>query len=358
MIATSHRRPLRAVVPLLALLAIALVVSACGGGKKEATGNDVVVVGNQQITVDQLNTLLNSAKATFQQRKQAFPKVGSPQYTQLQQQAVQQLVQAAQIEVGAQQLGITVSPSEVQARLQTLKQQYFPGKTKGSVDEAKYQQAIKAQGLSEAQLADRVRQQVLEKKVYDKVSGSATISQSDIQAYYNQNKATAYTKAKSRHVRHILVSNKALANQLYSQLQSSDKSFATLAKKYSKDTVSAKNGGDLGVISYGNTVPQFQAVAFSEPAHVVSKPVKTTYGYHLIEALGPVQPRKVQPLTAALSATIRKTVETQKKSQTVNAWFTKLTQDLKSKTVYAKGYAPPAPTPTTPANGSTTTTGG
>jgi foldase protein PrsA len=356
--ATTQRRPLRAVVALLALLVVVVGATACGGGKKEATGNDVAVVGNQEVTVDQLNQLLDSAKATYQQRKQAFPKVGSPQYTQLQQQAVQQLVQTAQIEEGARQLGVTVSPAEVQQRLTTLKQQYFPGKTKGSVDEAKYQQAIKAQGLTESALEDRVRQQVLEKKVYDKVSGTATVSNSDIQAYYNQNKATAYTKAKSRHVRHILVSNKALANQLYSQLKSSDTNFATLAKKYSKDTVSAKNGGDLGVISYGNTVPQFQAVAFSEPAHQVSKPVKTTYGYHLIEALGPVQPRKVQPLNASLAATIRNTVEQQKKSQTVNAWFTKLTQTLKSKTTYAKGYAPPAPTPTTPASGSTTTTGG
>ncbi len=58
-------------------------------------------------------------------------------------------------------------------------------------------------------------------------------------------------------MRHILVTNKALADKLYSQLQSSDKNFATLAKKYSTDTVSAKNGGDLGVIPKGQTVPTF-----------------------------------------------------------------------------------------------------
>ena len=44
------------------------------------------------------------------------------------------------------------------------------------------------------------------------------------------------------------------------------------------------------MIQKGQTVPTFDAVAFKEPTDKVSAPVKSTYGYHLIEALGPVTP--------------------------------------------------------------------
>ena len=65
--------------------------------------------------------------------------------------------------------------------------------------------------------------------------------------------------------------------------------FAKLAKQYSEDPGSKDKGGDLGWILKGQTVPEFQQVAFSLPVGQLSDLVKSQYGYHifLVEASRP-----------------------------------------------------------------------
>ncbi|MCL4862053.1 MAG: peptidylprolyl isomerase [Caldilineaceae bacterium] len=61
--------------------------------------------------------------------------------------------------------------------------------------------------------------------------------------------------------------------------------FAALAAEYSDDPGSGANGGDLGWFGRGRMVPEFEEAAFTLPLNVVSEPVKTDFGYHLIEVL-------------------------------------------------------------------------
>lgn len=95
------------------------------------------------------------------------------------------------------------------------------------------------------------------------------------------------------HVRHILV--KADANMLpdeakkqiqniYQQIKAG-KDFALMAKQYSLDAASAIKGGDLGWVVPGELVPEFEEVMNGLPPHRVSKPVKSKFGWHLIEVL-------------------------------------------------------------------------
>ena len=58
--------------------------------------------------------------------------------------------------------------------------------------------------------------------------------------------------------------------------------FAVLAEKYSDDYSSKKNSGIVGWITWGATVPEFQEAAFSQKKDVISSPVLTNFGYHLI----------------------------------------------------------------------------
>ncbi len=84
----------------------------------------------------------------------------------------------------------------------------------------------------------------------------------------------------------------ALANELRSRILAGE-DFAALARAYSDDTGSGANGGDLGWFGKGRMVAPFEEAAFSLPLNQVSEPVKTDFGYHLIEVLekDPARPK-------------------------------------------------------------------
>lgn len=75
---------------------------------------------------------------------------------------------------------------------------------------------------------------------------------------------------------------KKQAEEIIEKIKKGEK-FEDLAKKYSEDTATAKKGGDLGWISYGDMVTEFNDAAFKlEKGKYTTSPIKTTYGYHVI----------------------------------------------------------------------------
>ncbi|EKN70248.1 PpiC-type peptidyl-prolyl cis-trans isomerase [Neobacillus bataviensis LMG 21833] len=85
--------------------------------------------------------------------------------------------------------------------------------------------------------------------------------------------------------RHILVKDEATANEVKKKLDEGAK-FEDVAKEYSTDTASAQNGGDLGTINNTNKAQydaDFIKAAFALKAKEISAPVKTQFGYHIIQ---------------------------------------------------------------------------
>ena len=91
-------------------------------------------------------------------------------------------------------------------------------------------------------------------------------------------KGKSMTRAKARH---ILVDSKETCEDLKTRIEGGD-NFAEIAREYSK-CPSGKQGGDLGEFSPGQMVPEFDEVVFSAEIRKVQGPVKTDFGYHLIE---------------------------------------------------------------------------
>lgn len=83
--------------------------------------------------------------------------------------------------------------------------------------------------------------------------------------------------------RHILVKTKEQADSLKQELKKGA-DFAAMAKKHSQCT-SAKKGGDLGEFSPGTMVKAFDQVVFKKPLLTVHGPIKTKFGFHLIETI-------------------------------------------------------------------------
>ena len=82
--------------------------------------------------------------------------------------------------------------------------------------------------------------------------------------------------------RHILVATEEKCEELKSQIEAGATDFADCAKKFSQ-CPSGKQGGDLGSFSPGQMVKEFDDVVFSGEVGSVLGPVKTQFGYHLIE---------------------------------------------------------------------------
>ena len=81
--------------------------------------------------------------------------------------------------------------------------------------------------------------------------------------------------------RHILVDTEEQCLNLKSDIEGG-KDFADLAKEHSS-CPSGKSGGDLGEFGPGMMVPEFDQVVFSADVNTVQGPVKTQFGYHLLE---------------------------------------------------------------------------
>lgn len=317
------------------LLVAALLVAGCGGGSKGVPSSAVARVGNDTITKAQFAALLLAAKASYKSKGTPFPKAGTASYKTLQDQIVSYLVQEAEFTQKGKDLGVTVTDKDVQARLAQIKTQYFGG------SETKYKAQLKQQGLTEPELLDELRAQILSEKLYSKVTLHVIVTDKQLKAYCAK---TPSACPPTRDVRHILVSNKALADKLETQLKNGA-SFAVLAKKYSKDTGSAASGGKL-TVSRGQTVPPFDKVAFSIKTGQISAPVHSTYGWHIIQALSAVRP--------PVLATVRTTLLQTQKTTTMNNWVAAVKKSYLKKLAYQTGYAPAATGTTSTATATTT----
>jgi parvulin-like peptidyl-prolyl isomerase len=331
----------RLTLAVLGAASILLLAAACGGSDDVPSGS-IAVVDGTEISQSELDTLLARAKKGYAAQKQDFPKVGTEQYQTLRTQYVAYLVQREQFEQSADELGVEVSEKDIDEAVDDFVKSNFDGKRD------QYEKALEEQGYTEDDFRQTVAVSVLSQKIFEKVTADVKVTASDVLAYYQQNEAQ-YRTPESRDVRHILVAekkgdavdfakSKAEADRIYAELKNGG-DFAAIAKDRSADTQSAVEGGKL-TISRGQTVPEFDKVAFELKQGVVSQPVKTTYGYHLIEALSPVRKATVTPIDK-VRATIRAQLLQQKRTEVMTKWVEDLRSDYDGKVSYAEGYAPP-----------------
>jgi len=274
------------------------------------------------------------AACSYKLQKRVFPQAGSAEYQSIQQQILQSLVQRTEVLQKAPGMGATVTDQQVDNQMTQIKKQYFGG------DEKKYQAALKQQCVTDAEVRSDIRANLLSDAVYNKVTKNISVSDQDAKNYYIAN-AAQYSQPQTRVVRHILVKDKATADKLEAQLKAGG-NFAALAKQYSQDPGSKSQGGQL-TIQKGQTVPQFDKVAFELKTGQTSAPVHTQFGWHIIQALEPVTPRKATPFSQVKEA-IKQQLLQQQKSAELTTWLAGVKREYAKKVSYATGLAPPVAT--------------
>ena len=329
----------RFAILLCALVSFAL--AGCGGGSDKVPVDAVAVVDGQEIAKTDYDSLIAQAKKSYKNQKRDFPKAGSQEFQTLKNQAVLFLVQREQYEQEADARELNITDKQVNARLAQIQKQYFGG------DKKKYEKQLADQGLSDKQVRNDIRAQIVSEKLFAQVTKDVKVTDKQIEDYYTKNKAQ-YSQPESRDVRHILVKTRAKADDIYNQLKGGA-DFAALAKKFSEDTGSKANGGKL-TISKGQTVAPFDKQAFALKKNEISKPVKTEFGFHIIQPLSDVKEAKVTSLKD-VKESIRQQLAQTAKNEAMTKWVDELKKNYADKISYAVGFnPPPAATGTTTTN--------
>ncbi|MBM3677158.1 MAG: hypothetical protein FJW96_04645 [Actinobacteria bacterium] len=316
---------------LLPAAAAALIAAGCGGGGPSVPADSVAVVDGVSITKATLDDLMARAKITYKQQGRDFPKVGTAEYQGLQQQALAFLVKRQQNELEAKELGVAVTDKDVDKSIAEIR------KTQFKDDQKALDKQIKAAGYTLATLRAELRANLVTEGLFKAVTKDVKVGDAAVKKYYDENKAT-YSTPESRDVRHILVAKKPLAERIRKELVGGA-DFAALAKRYSTDPGSKNTGGKY-TVAKGQMVPPFEKASFSLKTNEISQPIKTEFGWHIIQATSDLKKAVVTPFPKVKEQIRTQLLETDR-SETMTKWDEGLTDKYTSKVAYADGFAPP-----------------
>jgi foldase protein PrsA len=299
-----------------ATLLLVPVVAGCG---ENMPAGAIATVGDGVVTQQQFDEIVNISKkqAAGQATPQPFPSPGTQQYNYFSAQVVNMLVNQELMKQQAAKLGVSVTDKELNDKIKTYEKQFGSAK--------KFQTYIEKQGMTMDFAKALIKNQTLTQAIYTKVTASATVTEADMKAYWQ--------KHATRTVRHILVKTKAEAEKVRALLEAnpSDANWKKLAKKYTLDPSGKTTGGSLGPITQGTMVPAFDKVAFSLKKDVISEPVKTQYGWHIIEATD-------IPTYDQSKAQIKQMLQAQGAQTAWTKWLDKVTKEANIR--YAAGFDP------------------
>jgi parvulin-like peptidyl-prolyl isomerase len=281
----------RNVAILFGVVLVAMVVIvgvAVGVGHPSVPSDDVAVVDDSSINVPGLVDNGHISKANFnrfivqtakQSGVQTVPAPSDPQYKQLKDQAMQTALQIAWIVGEGNKEGLTFTDTQVQQSLQQIRSQF---KT-----QAEYEQARDQAGLTDADVLERAKLQLVQNKIQENVQNSVgNVSDSDARDYYNANKQQ-FTQPAKRTIRIVQNQDAHQINLAYQALRTddSDANWKKVAAQYSTDPTSKDKGGLRTDVVPGSFQQPVDDDIFEAPTGEVQGPVVTSSGNFVFEVI-------------------------------------------------------------------------
>ena len=138
-----------------------------------------------------------------------------------------------------------------------------------------------------------VRDMLVTQKYQQTIMSKVSVNRTDVERFYKTYKDSIPPFPTTAKIRHLLLNIEPndvqiqkttnLLKSIKSKILSKEKSFEEMALQYSQDPSAKNAGGSLGFVKRGTLVTEFEAVAFNLEPGEISDPVKTQFGYHIIE---------------------------------------------------------------------------
>lgn len=231
---------------------------------------------------------------------------------------LQQLIQEKILLKKAEELNLIPSEEDLNAKIEENIQgliEYYGG-------EEKLNEAKQYYGYTDDTFNDFIKSQVIQETVVEEITKDVTVSEEEINKFYEENKDFYFTQNEGANALHILFETEEEAKEAKAKIDSGETTFDELFKKYlEKEDTEDTDGSlsyplseDLGFVEYEQ--PHFDTdflAGFKEVKDgEISDPVKSSFGYHLISVSGISNEKVVTPLKDVKDA-ITSEVEYQKK---------------------------------------------
>lgn len=326
-----------------AVLASAGLAAACGGVTVPA-GAIAAIKDGGVVTQEQYNEILSQAKTQITAQQGSFPKEGTEQFKQVRASIVSYLVlnEIMKQQAAQENVEVTIDGKAVEVPMKVAVtdkeyQDYYKSVVERVGGAKVLAKLLKEQGVSAESLAWQLKAQLLQSEVQQKVVSAIKVGDQEIKDYYNENKSQ-FVVGPTVTARHVLVKTKAEAEKVRALLlaDNTDAGWKRVAKQYSTDASNKAKGGDLGTFGKGQMVAAFEKAAFALKVGQVSQPVKTQFGWHILEVTDTAKGSK-QTLEQA-KAMIQQQLLYTKQSTVWSDWLKKIQEDAGA--AYAAGFNP------------------
>jgi parvulin-like peptidyl-prolyl isomerase len=321
---------------LFSVVFIALFVVfavAQGIGKPSIPSGDIALVSNVPSDLGHISEA--DYKKSFEQQEgqsglKKAPKAGSKKAEELHEAAIGELLNTAWIFGEGEELGIKITPKEVETELAKVKKESF--KT-----EKAFQEFLKESHYTEEDVNQRIELQILSTKIQEKITKEAPpVTEAEAKTYYEAEKAAQYTKKPTRDVRVVVNENKkeVEAAQKALEADNSEASWKKVTKKYSPTT--ASQGGLQKEIAEEFLTEPLKKDIFKSATGELIGPVKQEKNYLLLEVVK-LHPEKVQSFTE-VKTTIQTTLTQEKEQKYFSEWVTGFQSKWGARSQCASGF--------------------
>jgi peptidyl-prolyl cis-trans isomerase C len=187
---------------------------------------------------------------------------------------------------------ITASQEEIDLQMDSIITSYE--------SESAFEADLKEKSVNKSFLENELKNQILRNKIYNEATMEVIITEEQAKQYYDENIELQFTSPERIRVSHILsifpwVEDDSIEENDQDKEEAKDKiefvqeqlekgaEFGDMAREFSDDTSNSADGGDLGFITRGQMVEEFEDAAFALEINEVSSIVETEFGYHLIK---------------------------------------------------------------------------